>query len=43
MRGMRSRNICGIEAWMHWHKSAAAFLDLPATHILFRGMALGRA
>jgi nitroreductase len=34
---------CGIEAWTHWHKTAAAVLDLPATHILFCGMALGHA
>jgi nitroreductase len=34
---------CSIEAWTHWHKAASAFLDLPATHMLFCGMALGHA
>jgi nitroreductase len=34
---------CGIEAWTHWHKTVTAFLDLPAEHMLFCGMALGHA
>lgn len=34
---------CGIEAWTHWHSTVSLFLGLPATHILFCGMALGHA
>jgi len=34
---------CGIEAWTHWHRTASAFLGLPAEHMLFCGMALGHA
>lgn len=34
---------CGQEAWTHWHKTVSAFLDLPADHILFCGLALGYA
>jgi nitroreductase len=32
---------CPQEAWTHWHKTLSAFLNLPAEHILFSGMALG--
>ncbi|MCF8478104.1 MAG: nitroreductase [Pseudolabrys sp.] len=32
---------CAQEAWTHWHKTLPSFLDLPAEHILFCGMALG--
>jgi nitroreductase len=32
---------CGIEAWTHWHKTASAFLALPAEEMVFCGMALG--
>jgi nitroreductase len=34
---------CAQEAWTLWHKTVRAFLELPATHILFCGMALGYA
>jgi nitroreductase len=34
---------CSIEAWTFWHKTVAAFLDLPPAHMLFCGMALGHA
>jgi nitroreductase len=34
---------CGIEAWTFWHKTAAAFLALPAEEMVFCGMALGHA
>jgi len=34
---------CGIEAWTHWHRTVAAFLELPAEHILFCGIAIGHA
>jgi nitroreductase len=34
---------CGIEAWTFWHKTAAAFLALPAEEMVFCGMALGQA
>jgi len=32
---------CAQEAWAIWHKSVAEFLQLPADHMLFCGMALG--
>jgi nitroreductase len=32
---------CAQEAWTHWHKTVPPFLDLPADHILFCGIALG--
>jgi nitroreductase len=32
---------CSIEAWTHWHKTASAFLALPAEEMVFCGMALG--
>jgi nitroreductase len=34
---------CAQEAWTHWHKTVSPFLELPADHILFCGMALGFA
>jgi nitroreductase len=34
---------CSIEAWTHWHKTASAFLALPAEELVFCGMALGHA
>jgi nitroreductase len=34
---------CSIEAWTHWHKTASAFLALPAEEMVFCGMALGYA
>lgn len=34
---------CPQEAWTHWHKTVASFLDLPPEHMLFCGMALGHA
>ena len=34
---------CPQEAWTNWHKTLNAFLPLPAEHILFCGIALGRA
>jgi nitroreductase len=34
---------CPQEAWTNWHKTLNAFLALPAGHILFCGIALGRA
>jgi nitroreductase len=34
---------CSIEAWTHWHKTASAFLALPAEEMVFCGMALGHA
>jgi nitroreductase len=34
---------CSIEAWTHWHKTASAFLTLPAEEMVFCGMALGHA
>ena len=34
---------CSIEAWTFWHKTAAAFLALPAEEMVFCGMALGHA
>lgn len=34
---------CAQEAWTHWHKTVPPFLDLPADHILFCGIALGFA
>ena len=39
----RLNQLAGIEAWTSWHKSVAAFLDLPGEHMLFCGMALGYA
>ena len=32
---------CAQEAWAVWYKSVAEFLQLPAEHMLFCGMALG--
>jgi nitroreductase len=32
---------CSIEAWTFWHKTASAFLALPAEQMVFCGMALG--
>ena len=32
---------CAQEAWAHWYKTLTAFLDLPADHMIFCGMALG--
>lgn len=32
---------CAQESWAHWHKTVSAFLELPAEHMLFCGMALG--
>jgi len=34
---------CAQEAWAHWYKTVAAFIALPADHILFCGIALGYA
>ncbi|MGE0750252.1 MAG: nitroreductase [Variibacter sp.] len=34
---------CPQEAWTYWHKTIAAFLDLPSEQMLFCGMALGHA
>jgi nitroreductase len=34
---------CPIEAWTAWHKTASAYLSLPAEYMLFCGMALGHA
>jgi nitroreductase len=34
---------CPQEAWTSWHKTLNTFLALPAEHILFCGIALGRA
>jgi nitroreductase len=34
---------CAQEAWTNWHKTVSAFLNLPAEHILFCGIALGLA
>jgi nitroreductase len=34
---------CPQEAWTNWHKTLNTFLTLPAEHILFCGIALGRA
>jgi nitroreductase len=34
---------CAQEAWTHWHKTVPPFLELPADHILFCGIALGVA
>ncbi len=32
---------CPQEAWTHWYRTVPPFLDLPADHILFCGIALG--
>jgi len=37
----RGLHTCAQEAWAVWHKSVAEFLQLPAEHMLFCGMALG--
>jgi nitroreductase len=37
----RGLHTCAQEAWAIWHKSVAEFLQLPADHMLFCGMALG--
>jgi nitroreductase len=37
----RGLHTCAQEAWAIWHKSVAGFLQLPADHMLFCGMALG--
>jgi nitroreductase len=34
---------CPQEAWTYWHKTIAAFLDIPSEQMLFCGMALGHA
>ena len=34
---------CPQEAWTNWHKTLRPFLDLPAEHMLFCGIALGFA
>jgi nitroreductase len=34
---------CPQEAWAVWHKTVAEFLQIPADHMLFCGMALGHA
>jgi nitroreductase len=34
---------CAQEAWTNWHKTLSTFLNLPAEHILFCGIALGLA
>jgi nitroreductase len=34
---------CAQEAWTHWHKTVPPFLQLPADHMLFCGIALGFA
>jgi nitroreductase len=34
---------CAQEAWTQWHKTVSAFLDLPASHMLFCAIALGHA
>jgi nitroreductase len=34
---------CPQEAWALWHKTVAEYLQLPAEHMLFCGMALGYA
>ena len=39
----RGLHTCPQEAWAVWHKSIAAFLDIPANLMLFCGMALGYA
>jgi nitroreductase len=32
---------CAQEAWTHWHKTLNRHLELPETHMLFCGIALG--
>jgi nitroreductase len=34
---------CAQEAWTFWHKTVGALLALPPEHMIFCGMALGRA
>jgi nitroreductase len=34
---------CAQEAWTHWHRTVPPFLNLPADHMLFCGIALGFA
>jgi nitroreductase len=34
---------CAQEAWTHWHKTLTRHLDLPESHMLFCGVALGYA
>lgn len=34
---------CPQEVWSAWPRTIAAYLDLPADHMLFAGMSLGRA
>jgi nitroreductase len=34
---------CAQEAWTLWHKTVPAYIELPSTHMLFCGMALGYA
>ncbi|GGE45530.1 NADH dehydrogenase [Agaricicola taiwanensis] len=34
---------CPQEVWANWPKTIAAFLDLPADHMVFAGMSLGYA
>ena len=42
-RAPTGSHTCSIEAWTHWHKTASAFLALPAEEMVFCGMALGHA
>jgi nitroreductase len=37
----RRLHTCAQEAWAIWYRSVAEFLQLPADHMLFCGMALG--
>ena len=37
----RGLHTCAQEAWAIWYRSVAEFLQLPADHMLFCGMALG--
>jgi len=34
---------CAQEAWTFWHRTVADYLGIPPEHMLFCGMALGRA
>lgn len=37
----RGLDTCAQEAWASWHKTVAAFLDMPEELMLFCGMAVG--
>lgn len=37
----RGLDTCAQEAWSMYHRTVAAFVDLPADYMLFSGMALG--